>query len=319
MLNRRASPEVLARCSLCRVLARIPLTICHHGRHDPRVKVGGVETFARNLGLIFEEVIFSTTQKPLLREVLERRVPVVCDNQTVLDWPATFPLIGFQHGVAAEKVLTTRSWTDLRLAFNQARAARRANTTWLACAPWIAQRFADKYGKRADVIFHSVDPLRFDGQLQNEGSRLVLHDARSAHKGKHLVEILTRAFPQWRFEPLSCAPQAVADRMRKAAAFLHLSRYEGNSIVCNEAMAMNLPCLFTRVGLFRGQISADVELIEVDDAFGSANTLVEIAGRFLQGLSSRSYAPRDWVLQHATLEVSRQRWAEALGRLEASR
>jgi hypothetical protein len=275
--------------------------------------VGGVESFARNLELIFEEVVFSTSAKPLLREVQERRMPVVCDNDTVLDWPRAIPLIGFQHGVAAEKVLTTRSWTDLRLAFRQARAARRDDTTWLACAPWIAQRFADKYGKRAEVIFHSVDPLRFDGQLQNEGSRLVLHDARSTHKGKHLIEILRRAFPDWRFEPLACSPQAVADRMRKAAAFLHLSRYEGNSIVCNEAMAMNLPCLFTRVGLFRSQITADVALIEAKDAFGSAPKLVEVTGRFLESLPARNYAPRDWVMQNATLEVSRKRWASALG------
>ena len=59
---------------------------------------------------------------------------------------------------------------------------------------------------------------------------------------------LARAFPAWRFEPLACAPSEVADRMRKAAAFLHLSRYEGNSMVCAEAMAMNLPCLFTAWG-----------------------------------------------------------------------
>jgi len=39
--------------------------------------------------------------------------------------------------------------------------------------------------------------------------------------------------------------------MRKARAFIHLSSYEGNSIVCNEAMAMNLPCMFTDVGLMR--------------------------------------------------------------------
>ena len=48
------------------------------------------------------------------------------------------------------------------------------------------------------------------------------------------------------------------DRFRQGAAFLHLSRYEGNSIVCNEAMAMDLPCLFTRVGLMRDGADLDV-------------------------------------------------------------
>jgi hypothetical protein len=228
----------------------------------------------------------------------------------VLDWPREVPLIGFQHGVAAVKVKTTRTWQDLRMAWAQHRAAQRPNMTWVACAPWVASYFDSRYGVHPRVVHYCVDTERFDGQLDNAGSRLVLHDARSEHKGKRLIGILQKELPEWRFEPLGCPPEAVPDRMRKAAAFIHLSRYEGNSVVCNEGMAMNLPCLFTRVGLFQQDAKPDVELLDAADAYGSPQKLVEHTRRFLSSLIERTYAPRPWVLAHATLQHSRDAWAE---------
>jgi len=300
------------------VSERIATAICHHGRHDPRHHVGGVETFARNLGLVFEEVLFSTTKAPLLREAMARGIPIVCDNQTVLDWPPEVHVLGFQHGVAAEKVRTTLSFTDWRLARAQAKAAKRPNTSWVACAPWIAKRFRETHGGvDARVIYHCVDTERFDGELDNAGSRLILHDARTPHKGKHLIARLAAAFPKWTFEPLACTPAEVPDRMRRAAAFVHLSRYEGNSIVCNEAMAMDLPCLFTRVGLFREGVNADVEVVGVEDAFGAPDRLLEVTARFLETLASRRYNPRAWVLGHATPTRNREAWAEVIASLPA--
>ena len=77
-----------------------------------------------------------------------------------------------------------------------------------------------------------------------------------------------KKLPEWRFETLNCKPEDVPDRMREAAAFLHLSRYEGNSIVCNEAMAMNLPCLFTKVGLMNDGEPLDVSIVESEAVYG---------------------------------------------------
>lgn len=300
------------------MITRIAGAVCHHGRHDPRHKVGGVETFARNLGLVFEEVLFSTTRAPLVREATRRGIPIVCDNQTVLDWPDELPVIGFQHGVAAEKFRTTWSWTDWKLARAQARAATRCNTSWIACAPWIANRFRASHGRESRVIYHCVDTERFDGQLDNRGSRLVLHDARSVHKGKRLVERLAAALPEWSFEPLACAPHDVPDRMRKAAAFLHLSRYEGNSIVCNEAMAMDLPCMFTRVGLFREGVDVDAHVVDVEAVFGPPERLIASTRAFLSTVTERRYQPRAWILEHATPERNRAAWAEIVHRTSAT-
>ena len=294
--------------------ARIPRTVVHYSKNDPRTYRGGVESFARNLGLIFEQVEFMTPESRDLARVRRERLPVICDNQMVLDWPRDMTVIGFQHGVVAKKLLVTRSLVDLRLAIAQRRARSRPNVLWVACARWIADAF-DRVTRSPSkrVIYHPVDLERFDGKLQNAGSKLVLHDARSRHKGQHLLELLGRRLPDYRFEPLACAPEQVPERMRGALAFLHLSRYEGNSIVCNEAMAMNLPCLFTRVGLMLdpGQ-NFDVSIIEPERAFTDAQALVSDVQTFLREAERKPRQPRAWVTQHASLETTRAGWRDVM-------
>jgi hypothetical protein len=292
---------------------KLPLKVAHYGRFDPRVRTGGVETFARNLQIVFEEVEFLTPENQELERMIAEKVPVICDNQMVSDWPETFPVIGFQHGVAAVKSSLTKTWTDRRLAKAQAKAAARLNTYWVACARWIGRTFGELHGNAADkVVYHQVDIEKFDGKLSNEGSRLVLHDGRSEHKGKKLFAHLEKRLPEWRFETLNCKPSEVADRMRQGAAFLHLSRYEGNSIVCNEAMAMNLPCLFTKVGLMNDGEPLDVSIVESEAVYGKKDQLVETVSQFLDGLSERHYNPRDWTMQNATPEAHVNAWREVM-------
>ena len=96
--------------------------------------------------------------------------------------------------------------------------------------------------------------------------------------------------------------------MRKARAFVHLSRHDGNSIVCNEAMASNLPCLFTTVGLLR-DADRPSEAVIVDPAIARRDhpRLVAIAREFLASIDARSYQPRAWIEQNASLSVARER------------
>ncbi len=291
-------------------MPKLPLAVAHYGRHDPTTHVGGVETFARNLGLIFERVALLHPGSAELKRWEGSGLPIICDNQTVLDWRPSVPVIGFQHGVAAVKATHTRSFTDRRLARGQAKAARRPNTLWVACAQWIARAFAERQGNGAShVVYHQVDLDRFDGQRRDTDPRLILHDARTEPKGKALVEQLRAAFPGWKLEPLACQPHEVPDRMRRARAFVHLSRYEGNSIVCNEAMAMDLPCLFTRVGLMQDEGGPDeVAVIDPDRAFDDRVYLRERFEVFLRSLEERPYNPRAWVLAHAHIDVARASW-----------
>ena len=294
--------------------AVLPITVVHYGAHDPREHVGGVETFARNLGFVFRDVLFMTPRRRDLSLVEREKLPVICDNQCVLDWPEHIPVIGFRHGVAAEKVGQTRSVRDFLLSRAQARAARRPNTLWVACAQWIAAAAVELYGlPECKVIYHAVDHERFNGRRDGFQADLVLHDARTPHKGEELISILARRFPSFRFEPLRCQPAQVPQRMSTGAAFLHLSRYEGNSIVCNEAMAMDLPCLFTNVGLMR-DLGGPTEVWRVDrDAvFGSPKALCDDFAAFADSLSSRASHPRAWTEQHATPECNRELWREAM-------
>jgi hypothetical protein len=298
---------------------RIDRTVVHYSKNDPRSYRGGVESFARNLELIFERVEFMTPATRDEARVRRERLPVVCDNQMVLDWPDDIAVIGFQHGVARRKVLVTRSINDVKLALSQRRAARRKNVLWVACARWIADEFSrSTLCPSGRVIYHPVNLARFDGQLDNRGSKLVLHDARSLHKGRRLLERLARRVPDYRFEPLSCEPNQVPDRMRRALAFLHLSRYEGNSIVCNEAMAMNLPCLFTRVGLMLdGSEAFDVETLSVQRAYGDISDLATSVAAFLERAARGGFQPRHWVVQHAGHDVAVAGWRTLLDAYDA--
>jgi glycosyltransferase involved in cell wall biosynthesis len=296
---------------------RIPLRVVHHSRHDPRDRAGGVETFARRLGEIFEQVETTWTGHRHVPALARDGAIVICDNDTALDWPRDLPLIAFQHGVAWQKVRATGAVTDARLAFRQWRAAARARTVWVACAHWIADAFAPLHPFAPQhVVYHHVDTRKFDGRLDNVGSRLVLHDARTVHKGSRVVEQLAAALPAWQFEPLACAPDAVADRLRRAAAFIHLSRYEGNSIVCVEAMAMDLPCILTDVGLARdamaGHVQLDVGLIGATLAHGDTAHTAREVGRLLDVMREHPPSPRHFVQAHASVETARARWRHVL-------
>jgi hypothetical protein len=293
-------------------------TVVHFGKHDPRTRAGGVEAFARNLGLVFREVQFMTPSNADFARVQRERLALICDNQFLRYVPRELPAIGFQHGVAADKMRVTKVFGDVRMAWAQRGVAGRPRTVWVACAEWISRRFAALHGNGAShVIYHMVDLERFDGRLDNAGSRLVLHDARSEAKGKSAVATLAAALREYRFEPLACAPSEVPDRMRKARAFVHLSRYEGNSIVCNEAMASNLPCLFTRVGLLRDETGPrDVMVIEPEVAWRDDAQLVRVARDFLASTETRNYQPRAWILENASLAIARERWARALADLD---
>src|SRR5690606_12632833 len=211
-------------------------------------------------------------------------------------------------------VFHTRSYLDLKLALGQLRAGRRKNTLWVACANWIAAASERLYRSATQhIIYHPIDISRFDARDRAPEPRLVLHDARGRHKGEHLVAYLASQFPDFRFEGLECAPEDVPARLRSGHAFIHLSRYEGNSIVCNEAMSMNLPCLFTRVGLMQDEDGpTEVEVIDADRAFGDRAWLRERFGAFLGGLDEREVHPRQWVLEHAHLDVARRSWQRVI-------
>jgi len=231
----------------------------------------------------------------------------------VRDWPEEVPVIGFQHGVAAVKFQATRTLGHWRLARAQRRAAQRPNTLWVACAQWVAEACGRLYGNRAEqVIYYPVDTERFDGKRSPE-PRLLLHDARTENKGSRLMPRLQQAFPDWSFEPIGVPPEQVADRLRRSAAFIHLSRYEGNSLVCNEAMAMDLPCLMSRVGLFRDR-EGPTEVFPLEPALlrGRLARLESEVRRFLSSLGQRRYHPRDWILEHATLAHAERGWREVM-------
>ena len=98
---------------------------------------------------------------------------------------------------------------------------------------------------------------------------------------------------------------------------------ERNSIVCNEAMAMDLPCIFTDVGLARdakrGQVELDVALLDAKRCFESTAYLVEQVGQQLATLGRVRRSPRRFMLEHATPAAARERWRAVIEDLASLR
>ena len=303
-------------------LEKIPLSVIYYNDKDPLTTTGGVQTFAKGLRLIFHNVEYMIPKNLDLKYILRKQIPVICTNEMVSDIPDDIPVVGFQHGVGAIKYSVTRSSGHKKLKKSQEKSSKRPNTIWIACADWIASKFEELYGNQTKyVIYHHIDTDLFDGKLDNDNSRLILHDARTKHKGSNLIPIIEKAFPDWQFEPLNCRPDSVPDRMRKAKAFIHLSRYEGNSIVCNEAMAMNLPCMFTMVGLMQDENRPrEIYLIENEKAYKTyfgittvnRDELINQTGLFIESLSNKNYNPREWVLKNAVASISHKKWEQTM-------
>jgi hypothetical protein len=98
---------------------------------------------------------------------------------------------------------------------------------------------------------------------------------------------------------------------------MHLSRYEGYGIVCNESMAMNLPCLFARVGLMLDSPDCDVEVVPVPKVFSGGRQLTVLVKAFLDSLDRRRFQPRDWVTANASIQEGRRRWAAVMDEFHA--
>jgi glycosyltransferase involved in cell wall biosynthesis len=295
-------------------MTKIPVAVTHYSRNDPRKQRGGVETFARDLTLFFDDVEFMTPKSLDIARVYRSGRMVIADNQWSLHWPDRIPVVAFQHGVAADKATLIGSKGMARVARQQAKVAKRPNTIRVACADWISRRFDELHGSPAQVVIrHPVDTTRFDGQPRNRVDNLILHDARSEHKGRDVVAQLALRFPSWKLEPLDCHPTDVPSRMASARGFLHISRYEGNSIVVNEALAMNLPCFVTDVGLMRDlERPEDVHMISAERAFGDADYTAREFQRFLDSLQTRCWNPRSWVVRNSGREAVRQRWEQVV-------
>jgi|GEM_PF-1386127 len=291
-----------------------PYPVAHYSMNDPASGAGGVETFALGLQRVFGKISYLTPDTLNTNELRMEKTVLICDNQHVLDIPEDIPVIGFQHGVAEEKKKHTKNAYDKKLARLQKLAAKRPNTYWIACARWISDRFASLRGNRADaVIYHAVDIERFKPHPKiDREEHLFLHDARSRHKGSRLIEKLEVKFPACTFRELNCPHSQVPEELARGAGFIHLSRYEGNSIMCNEAMAADLPCFFTDVGLFRDPFDFDVYLVDSKKAFRSSRYLTGEFSKFLNSLETKSYNPRSWVMEHASPDVYRKAWLDAV-------
>ena len=105
-------------------MTKIQAKVVHYSKHDPEKHPGGVETFARNLRLVFEDVEFMFDGSLDVDRVRDEQIMVVCDNHWVTDWPLDIPVIGFQHGVAAVRYRQTGSRRDHDMAIRQARQQR---------------------------------------------------------------------------------------------------------------------------------------------------------------------------------------------------
>ncbi|MFO0637289.1 MAG: glycosyltransferase, partial [Nannocystaceae bacterium] len=113
--------------------------------------------------------------------------------------------------------------------------------------------------------------------------------------------------PQWRFEPLACKPDEVADRMRKAAAPVAL---RGQQHRVQRGHGHGPAVHLHRRRLARdaklGLVELDVALLDATRTFADDDYLVASVGSELAALpGSPPRSPRGFMLQHATPQAAR--------------
>ena len=76
---------------------------------------------------------------------------------------------------------------------------------------------------------------------------------------------------------------------------------------------MNLPCMFTSVGLMQDENRPkDIFLIDTDKAYKDRDKLIKETGLFLESLSNKNYNPRGWVLKNAIATMSHKKWEQTM-------
>jgi hypothetical protein len=82
-------------------------------------------------------------------------------------------------------------------------------------------------------------------------------------------------------------------------------------------MAMDLPCLFTKVGLMLdSEHRFGVEQLDPQVAAVGGAPLVDATRRFLQAATEHPLHPRAWVTAHAGLEQAVAGWAAVLSKFD---
>lgn len=168
---------------------------------------------------------------------------------------AEYVTIAVEYTCWAERGLRCRTKEHMALGRQQADAARRGRTLWVACSDWAAHHCRVHMGVRADrIIYGGVDVDRF---IPSERQRLraatrpvVLHHCADDNKGKHLLAGLEKAAKgAFEFRELRCSPAEVPEAMRGGDMWLCLSASEGLPTVVQEAQACGLIVVGTNVGV----------------------------------------------------------------------
>ena len=176
------------------------------------------------------------------------------------------------------------------------------------------------------VIRHGVDAELFHPPERRSpaGKKpVIIHAASDKVKRKELIPKLAELLPEFDFQFLGVKSGRLGDeaaRWRQGDLFLHLAAKEGNSYAILEAMATNLPIVATKVGIFAS---------DDEDCCSHARTVspslpVEDLAAVAEAVretweNRRSYNPRQWIMENATLEKFTTDWHNYLNKLAAER
>ena len=275
---------------------------------------GGTERFTEYL----REAIGCDVRSPADPHRLGKYEWVISNADLGLDWASN--KICFFHGLWKQLHvnLGITSGTEEE---RQRQAAQRKDVYLVAASNSVASQLECWYQvskNKIRVISHGIPLDVWRPALSNPKSirPRILHVATDIVKAREIIPVLQRILPDFDFVLVyrRIGLPATPELYQRGDIFLHLSRYEGNSYACMEALACGLPSVLTDVGFFAEGFN-DWEKIGMKITIDTS--LEDVARAILTVYEQRKdYAPREVAEKYFDFRRFKQDWVSLLMELD---
>jgi len=210
-------------------------------------------------------------------------------------------------------------------------------STFLQHSAWALEQYRACYGSRLALWPAGIDVDRWSvAPASAKSVDVLIYDKIMWDRERRVPELLDRTIDELVRRGLSYEiirygkyrPEEYRRALDRCRWLLFLCEHESQGLACNQAMSAGLPVLAWDQGWWLDPNRAALGLPPIPatsvpffdarcgERFSSGASLPSVLDRFLDRFRAGAYAPRDYVLEHLTLEKSARTF---LGYLNAAR